>query len=225
MAVGTRLRRTPRLSVSMDDRSSDSSEAQERIADLERRVSELTATLNEERRALRGSRVPDYTFDTLEGTVLLSGLFSGRDRLLAIHNMGQGCRYCTLWADGINGVLPHLESAMAVVLLSKDKPDVQRHFANSRGWRFRLASHGGGAYIREQTTCQGIDNMPGAVLYELRDGAVWRKSAVVFGPGDIFCPTWNFLAMAGIPAEEWTPQFNYWQRPATLDDGGLNILE
>ena len=197
----------------------------ERIADLERQIGELTAALNEQRRSAPGVEVPDYSFMTLEGDVPLSGLFGGRDRLLAIHNMGQACRYCTLWADGINGVLPHLESAMAVVLLSKDEPSVQRRFAASRGWRFRLASHGGGAYIREQTTCPGVDNMPGAVVYELRDGAVLRKNASVFGPGDMFCPSWNFLAMAGIPPEEWTPQFNYWLRPAALDDGGLNVLE
>ena len=61
--------------------------------------------------------------------------------------MGQACRYCTLWADGFNGFVPHLESTMAVALVSKDSPQRQREFANSRGWRFRLASHGGGDYI------------------------------------------------------------------------------
>ncbi len=52
--------------------------------------------------------------------------------------MGQGCRFCTLWADGLNGVLAHLESAVSVVLLSRDPPRLQRDFANSRNWRFRL---------------------------------------------------------------------------------------
>ena len=103
-------------------------------------------------------------------------LFGGRDHLLVIHNMGQGCRYCTLWADGFNGVVPHLESAMGLVLVSKDAPDVQRRFANSRGWRFRLASHGGGDYIREQTVMEGEANMPGAVLYERRGELILRKN-------------------------------------------------
>ena len=85
-------------------------------------------------------------FDTLDGRTSMRALFGDKDRLLLIHNMGQGCRYCTLWADGFNGFLPHLESVMSVVLVSKDPPDVQRAFANSRGWRFRLASHGGGDY-------------------------------------------------------------------------------
>jgi len=59
------------------------------------------------------------------------------------------------------------------VLVSKDAPEVQRRFANSRGWRFKLASHGGGDYIREQTVMEGPDNMPGAVMYE-------RKGQTIF---------------------------------------------
>ena len=195
------------------------------IEELEAEIAELTAKLNAARRAASGREVPDYAFRTLDGEVRLRGLFAGHDRLLAIHNMGQGCRYCTLWADGINGFLPHLESAMAVVLVSKDDPETQRRFANARGWRFRLASHGGGAYLRDESTMPGHDNAPGAVVYERRDGRVLRKNAVAFGPGDRFCSAWNFLALAGRGAEDWTPQFNYWRRPDTLDDGGSNLLE
>ena len=195
------------------------------IAELEARIAELTAKLNAARRVATGREVPDYTFRTLAGEARLSELFAGRDRLLAIHNMGQGCRYCTLWADGINGFLPHLESAMAVVLLSKDDPETQRRFANARGWRFRLASHGGGAYIRDETAMPGEDNAPGAVVYEKKGGALRRRNAVAFGPGDLYCPAWNFLALAGHGVDDWTPQFSYWRRPDTLDDGGRNILE
>ena len=86
----------------------------------------------------------NYLFDTLNGQTTLLELFADQDRLLVIHNMGQGCRYCTLWADGLNGFVPHIESGMALVLVSKDAPELQRRFANSRAWRFQLASHGGG---------------------------------------------------------------------------------
>ena len=195
------------------------------ISELEHKILELTEQLNAMRRAAVGSPVPDYDFQTLEGETRLSELFTGHDKLLLIHNMGQGCRYCTLWADGINAFLPHLESELAVVLVSKDPPSIQRRFANSRGWHFRLASHGGGDYIREQSTAPGVDNMPGAVLYELDNGTILRKNAVAFGPGDMFCPVWNLFALAGFGTDNWTPQFGYWKRPPTLDDGGLNVLE
>ncbi len=197
----------------------------ERIIELERNIGELIAELNALRKSSPGTPVPNYTFATLTGQVTLLELFGGKDNLLAIHNMGQGCRYCTLWADGLNGLLAHLESALSVVLLSKDPPEVQRRFANARGWQFRLASHGGGAYIREQSVVNGDDNFPGAVVYERDGDAILRKNSCVFGPGDLYCAMWSLLGLAGLGEEEWTPQYTYWQRPAELDDGGANVLD
>lgn len=196
----------------------------EQIQALEEQIFKLGSELRELQQAYLGDEVPDYRFKTLNGELSLSELFAGQDKLLAIHNMGQGCRYCTLWADGINAFLPHLEAAMGVVLLSKDDPATQRRFANSRGWRFTLASHGGGDYPREQSTSPEYDNMPGAVTYEMRDGKIYRKNSTSFGPGDQYCAFWDLLGMAGLGEAEFTPQFNYWQRPEKLDDGGENVL-
>lgn len=199
--------------------------AQDKIVELERKIWELTSELTALRKAGSDTPVPDYTFQTQDGEATLRDLFGGRDKLLAIHNMGQGCRYCTLWADGFNGLLPHLESAMAVVLVSKDPPEVQRKFANARGWRFRLASHGGGDYIGEQGVVKGGDNDPGAVLYQRDGDTILRRNACVFGPGDLYCALWGLFGLAGLDAADWTPQFNYWQRPAQLDDGGKDVLD
>ena len=195
------------------------------ISRIEKQLFELTTRLNELRKSHCGEEVQNYTFKTLDGDVTLLDLFGEHDRLLVIHNMGQGCRYCTLWADGFNGFLPHLESAMAVVLVSRDSPEVQRAFANSRNWRFRLASHGGGPYIREQTVSAGDTNTPGAVVYEREGDRITRKNAAVFGPGDLYCSIWNLLGMAGLGAADWTPQYRYWRRPEKMDDGGENLVE
>ena len=192
---------------------------------LEAQIMELTGELQALRKTSEGDEVRNYTFATLSGETDLLSLFGDHDTLLVIHNMGQGCRYCTLWADGFNGLVPHLESALALVLVSKDSPELQRQFANSRGWRFRLASHGGGDYIREQTVLPGEDNMPGAVVYEREGNIIRRKNACVFGPGDLYCAMWSLLGLAGIGVADWTPQFNYWRRPETMDDGGANLLE
>ena len=158
-----------------------------RIAEIQQQIFELTGELGTLLKQSHGAEVPDYRFASESGEVSLLELFAGQDRLLAIHNMGQGCRYCTVWADGFNGFLPHLENAMSVVLLSKDPPELQRRFANERGWRFRLASHGGGAYIREQSVVDGQDNYPGAVVYKREGDKVLRFNACVFGPGDLYC--------------------------------------
>lgn len=195
------------------------------IAELEQQILELTGKLNALRKANPREEIRNYSFATVEGETSLLELFGDKDTLLMIHNMGQGCRYCTLWGDGFNGFVPHLESALSLVLVSKDAPDLQRQFANARGWRFRLASHGGGDYIREQTAMAGYDNMPGAVVYEREGDKIYRKNACVFGPGDLYCSMWSLLGLAGMGEAQWTPQFNYWRRPAKLDDGGENVLE
>ncbi|MEM9621026.1 MAG: DUF899 family protein [Pseudomonadota bacterium] len=206
-----------------DNQREDNREA--RIAGLEQQIFELTQELHSLRKVQRGKPVPNYSFDVPEGNTTLLDLFGQQQKLLAIHNMGQGCRYCTLWADGFNGLLPHLESTLAVVLVSRDPPAEQRRFANSRGWRFRLASHGGGAYIHEQTVMADQSNMPGAVVYARDGDTILRHSSCVFGPGDLYCPAWHLLGLAGISEADWTPQFNYWQRPAQLDDGGANVID
>ncbi len=199
--------------------------AKEEITRLEQQIFELTGRLNELRKSNSATEIRNYSFETLDGERTLRELFGDREKLLVIHNMGQGCRYCTLWADGFNGLLPHLESVMSVVLVSKDRPVIQRRFANSRGWRFRVASHQGGDYIREQTVSADSDNMPGAVVYERKGNTIYRKNECAFGPGDMFSSMWNLLGMAGFGGDDWTPQFNYWQRPKELDDGGEDLLE
>jgi predicted dithiol-disulfide oxidoreductase (DUF899 family) len=193
------------------------------IPELEKQIFELTAKLNELRKASAGDEVRDYEFSTIDGTTSLLSMFGDKKQLLLIHNMGQGCRYCTLWADGFNGFLPHLESVMSVVLVSKDAPELQRQFANSRDWRFRLASHGGGEYISEQTVMDGTENMPGAVVYERDGDKITRKNSCIFGPGDIYCSMWGLLGLAGLGADNWTPQYAYWKRPEKMDDGGENL--
>lgn len=195
----------------------------EEIAEVEKQLFELTMKLNELRKNNSGSEVKNYQFSTQDGDISLLDMFGDKDRLLVIHNMGQGCRYCTLWADGFNGFLPHLESAMSVVLVSRDSPELQRTFAGSRNWRFRLASHGGGEYIQEQTVMDGQANMPGAVVYERNGDRISRKNAAVFGPGDLYCSIWNLLGMAGLNESSWTPQYRYWSPPQEMDDGGANL--
>lgn len=188
-------------------------------------IMQKSAELAKLRKAEAPVAVDDYAFRTNEGETSLSALFAGRDRLLVLHNMGQGCRYCTVYADGINGVLDHLEDAMAVVVVSKDPPEAQRRMALDRGWRFRMASHGGGAYMDEQCKMAGYDNCPGAAVYERAGEAILRRARTPFGPGDFFSPVWPFLVLAGLGEADWTPQFHYWSRPQTLDDGGENVRD
>ena len=197
----------------------------EAIRELEMKIYEMGQELHDLRKAQTPEEVPNYEFQTLEGSASLLDLFGERDTLLVIHNMGQGCRYCTLWADGINAFLPHLETAMSVVLVSRDAPALQRRMANERGWRFRMASHGGGDYIREQTSEPGQGNAPGVASYRREGERILKLGSSSFGPGDQYCSIWHLLSLAGLGAEEWTPQYNYWKRPQKMDDGGANLVD
>ena len=197
----------------------------DRIQALEMEIFDLVQELGALRKESKPTPVRNYELRDMHGPVDLLTLFGDRKTLVAIHNMGQGCRYCTLWADGLNGFLPHLESEFAVVLLSKDPPETQRTLALSRQWRFRMVSHDGGEYIREQSVMPGEHNMPGIVCYQREGSDIFRKNASIFGPGDLYCPQWHILSLAGVSAQDWTAQYGYWRAPENRDDGGENIVD
>lgn len=74
------------------------------IQALEKQIASLNEKLARLRKdSIEAAGVPNYTFDTITGSTDLKSLFCCKDVLFAIHNMGQCCRYCTLWADGLNG--------------------------------------------------------------------------------------------------------------------------
>jgi predicted dithiol-disulfide oxidoreductase (DUF899 family) len=56
----------------------------EEIAELEKRLFELTTRLNELRRVNTGDEVQNYTFATLDGAVTLLDMFGENDRLLGL---------------------------------------------------------------------------------------------------------------------------------------------
>lgn len=169
--------------------------------------------LNEEIEQVRAQQVPveveNYIFQTLNGSVSLSELFGQREQLMLIHNMGSQCRFCTLWADGINGHLPYLESVLSVVLVSHESPAYQRKFAIDRGWRFNLASHGGGQYIKDQCVFGQADNYPGAVVYRKDGDKIMRLNRAPFGGGDQFNAFYGLMSLADFDSNAWEPQYHY----------------
>lgn len=107
----------------------------------------------------QGTAVKDYEF--LEGprelkegdapitTIRLSELFSASNRPLVVQHVMYGkrqtspCPMCTLWVDGLNGVVPHLERNVDFVVASAAEPVALRAHARARGWdKVRLLSCG-----------------------------------------------------------------------------------
>lgn len=171
---------------------------------VEERINELILQLNELRRKAEPVEVEDYKFRTSEGETSLSELFGDDSQLLVIHNMGKRCTYCMLYADGIHGFLPHLESNLGVVLVTGEEPEVQAKFAASRGWKFRLASH------KELPYGEVADeNAAGAVVYEKKEGKIFMKNECGFFQDDLYGAVWSFLGLAGISPDDWSPEYEY----------------
>ncbi len=178
------------------------------IEDLERRIEALKAERSEARRRRGPEPVEDMEVDTGEGVRRLSDLFGEHDDLLLVHNMGRTCAYCTLWADGLAGLLPHLTRRSAVVLLTPDAPDVQRAFAASRGWPFVMASDPTRAVARALgfATDEGF-SLPGvSALRRTADGSLVRTGRAEFGPGDDYCAVWPLFDLLEGGVGDWAPR-------------------
>src|SRR4030065_2873826 len=94
--------------------------------------------------------VKDYNLlDQQSRKVKFSSLFGKKENLILIHNMGKACTYCTMWADGFNGVVPHLENRAAFAVVSPDPPPVQKKFYNSRKWKFKMLSSKGSTFAKD----------------------------------------------------------------------------
>ncbi|HEX4506046.1 MAG TPA: DUF899 family protein [Alphaproteobacteria bacterium] len=175
-------------------------------------------TLRHEMRALQAEVEPDpvedYHFRTTEGEVTLSELFGDKPELFVIHNMGRGCSYCTLWADGFNGVSEHLASRAAFVVSSPDDPETQAAFKASRNWRFRMVSHQGSSFAEDMGYRRDQRYWPGVSVFRKTGTGIVRLSDAGFEPGDDFCPTWHLFDLLPEGANGWQPKYRYAQEAA-----------
>jgi predicted dithiol-disulfide oxidoreductase (DUF899 family) len=172
------------------------------------------AALRDKMRGLQAEiepeEVADYSFAGGEGPIRLSQLFGAKDTLFVIHNMGKSCPNCTMWADGFNGVLPHLEDRAAFVVTSPDDPATQAAFARSRGWRFRMASHQGSDFA-EKMGYRGAQGgwLPGVSVFRKQGDRILRVSDQRLGPGDDLCSVWHFFDMIPEGPAGWRAKFSY----------------
>lgn len=159
--------------------------------------------------------VEDYTFAADDGgTVKLSELFGDKTDLILVHNMGRSCPYCTLWADGFNGVVPHLESRAGFVVVSPDDPATQQDFAASRDWNFRMVSDAERRFTKDMGFLGEHEGktmtMPGFSTFKRRDdGTIVRIARSFFGPGDLYSGIWHLFALLDGGVGEWQPKFSY----------------
>ena len=173
---------------------------------FQRARTELQEALAEEARA----NVADYAFGTLNGPVMLSALFGAKRDLFVIHNMGRGCNSCTMWADGFNGLHPHIADRAAFVVSNAETPAQQAEFAASRGWKFPMVSTLGTTFPADMgfTNAAGKP-LPGVSAFQKQDAKIVRVSASGFNDTDEFCPVWRLFDLLPEGAADWRPKPHY----------------
>jgi predicted dithiol-disulfide oxidoreductase (DUF899 family) len=165
-----------------------------KLTDYRRQIAAIREKMRETLATVEPQQVQDYEFTNTEGSVRLAELFGDHDDLIVIHNMGVTCSYCTLWADGYNGIHPHVASRAGFVVSSPDRPVIQKKFADSRGWRFPMVSHAGSTFAADMGYVSEKGGwMPGVSVFRREGDTIVRVSNTGFSPGDDFCTLWHFF--------------------------------
>jgi predicted dithiol-disulfide oxidoreductase (DUF899 family) len=185
---------------------------QDRAAELHQQINDLRKELNGVFKEMAQMDVPDCALLRADASsVQLSQLFAESDELLLIHNMGKSCVYCTLWADGINGIWHHLANRCAFAFITPDEPAVTTEFANSRGWTMPTVCYADSG-LAESLGFRADDAsyMPGLSTFKKNaDGSITRTAMSFFGPGDDFCALWHMLDLLPNGTNDWAPKYNY----------------
>lgn len=177
---------------------------------LEEEVEAAKLRLIEARRKRPREEVQDYTFKDSEGReVRLSELFGDKDDLIVVHNMGTGCAYCTLWADGYIGIFPHLTDRAAFALSSPDTPDVQKRFAEKRNWPYRMISVAENSFAQDMGFYKEEGYWPGISTFIRDGGKIYRVGKAHLGPNDDFCAVWPFFDLLEGGPKNWAPKYQY----------------
>ena len=179
-------------------------EVNSKLADYRRQIASIRERMRETLAVVEPQEMQDYELTSTEGTVRLSQLFGDHEDLILIHNMGVSCSYCTLWADGYNGIHPHVVTRAGFAVSSPDRPPVQKKFAESRGWRFPMVSHAGTTFAADMgyvSTSGGW--MPGVSVFRREGPTILRVSDTSFSPGDDFCTLWHFFDLLPGGVGEW----------------------
>lgn len=185
-------------------------EGRKTLDHMRHRIEKLREEIRATQAGIEPQKVEDYRFSTPQGEVRLSQLFGKKDDLFVVHNMGASCPYCTLWADGYNGVYAHLANRAAFVVSSPDAPESQQRFAQGRGWKFPMVSHAGTNFAQDMGFRSAKGGwMPGVSVFQRKGGEIFRVSDSEFGPGDDFCNVWHFLDLLPGGASGWAPRFSY----------------
>ena len=184
-------------------------ESSTRLSEYRAAIAALRQKIRSVQQTCEPELVTDYELGGQDGPTKLSELFGAHETLFVVLNMGRSCPYCTLWADGLNGVVDHLRSRAAFVVSSPDAPEVQREFAESRGWKFSMVSHATTSFAEDMGYRQEGRWLPGISVFRRTSDGILRLADTEFGPGDDFCAVWHLFDLIPEGADGWQPKYQY----------------
>lgn len=175
------------------------------IQALAQEIEEKKKQLAELRRQ-NNEPVKDYVLDTATGPKPLSSFFEDKDELVVVHNMGRGCNYCSLWADGLTGFTHHIQTRAGFVLVSADPAERVSQTAEKRGWNFPVASNGESGFAHDMGFFKEEGPWPGISVFTRKDGQIYRHGYSELGPGDEFCSIWGIWDLFPNGDGGWEPK-------------------
>ncbi|MBX3348726.1 MAG: DUF899 domain-containing protein [Nitrospira sp.] len=144
----------------------------------EKEFTKLRDGMTAQIRALPWRKVEkSYTFETSTGKQSLADLFGGKTQLALYHFMlgpdwEQGCKSCSFWADGFQGIPIHLAHRDVSFVVASRAPLAQiERFKTRMGWDVRWVS----SFESDFNFDFGVsftqtDEESGQVLYNYRPG-------------------------------------------------------
>jgi len=181
------------------------------------------------RKLPRDTAIDDAVFaeirDGRPQAVRLSELFTAPEKPLVLMHFMFGkkqaapCPMCTAWADGYDGIVPHLLQRVNFAVLVAGDAGAFGAYARSRGWRQLRAVSAAESDLKRQLGFEEEDGAqhPGASVF-LRnpDGSLvhsYSQSAIL-GAGelrgmDLLSPLWHFLDLTPEGRGDWFPAKSY----------------
>ncbi len=171
-----------------------------------------------------GPLVEDYEFNSAEGPVRLSELFTSPDRSLVLYHFMLGkqqaepCPMCSMWADGWNAVAHHLAASVDVALVTAASVERTEEVARDRGWTdLQWLSAAENTFKADIGGEDASGNQwPFLSVFELGDGSprlTYSGGAHIIDEHwrgvDLLSPVWHFLDLTRAGRGDWMPSLDH----------------
>jgi predicted dithiol-disulfide oxidoreductase (DUF899 family) len=131
----------------------------------------------------------------------------------------QPCPMCTLWADGYDGVVPHLGQRVSFAVVVAGDVAAFRAYARGRGWRHLRILSSGDSPLKRDLGFEEPDGgqQPGVSVFRVgpdrRPRHFYSMSAMMTPEQprgmDLLSPLWNFLDLTPEGRGDWMPKRSY----------------